>query len=34
MINEVEEKIKSLREETPLKEFDNNKPAEIEINNF
>ena len=30
----VEKKIKSLRSETPLKNFDNNKPAEIEINKF
>jgi len=30
----VESKIKSLRTETPLKEFDNNKLAEIEINKF
>lgn len=30
----VEEKIKSLRTSTPLKEFDNNKLAEIEINKF
>lgn len=30
----VEEKIKLLRETTPLKEFDNNKLAEIEINKF
>ena len=31
MINIVEKQIKHLRKETPLKEFDNNKPAEIEI---
>lgn len=30
----VEEKIKLLRETTPLKKFDNNKLAEIEINKF
>ncbi len=30
----VETKIKSLRTDTPLKEFDNNKLAEIEINKF
>lgn len=30
----IEEKIKSLRTDTPLKEFDNNKLAEIEINKF
>lgn len=30
----VEEKIKALRIDTPLKEFDNNKLAEIEINKF
>ncbi len=34
MINIVEKQIKHLRKETPLKEFDNNKPAEIEINKF
>ena len=28
------EKIKSLRKETPLKKFNNNKLAEIEINKF
>lgn len=30
----IEERIKSLRESTPLKEFDNNKVAEVEINKF
>ena len=30
----IDEKIKSLRESTPLKEFDNNKLAEVEINKF
>ena len=30
----VERKIKLLRVSTPLKEFNNNKPAEIEINKF
>ena len=30
----VEEKIKALRSDTPLKNFDNNKLAEIEINKF
>ena len=34
MSNEVENKIKSLRNSTPLKNFDNNKLAEIEINKF
>lgn len=35
MINdEIEKKIKNLRNDTPLKEFDNNKLAEIEINKF
>lgn len=35
MINDViEKKIKNLRNDTPLKEFDNNKLAEIEINKF
>lgn len=32
--NSVENKIKSLRNATPLKAFDNNSPAEIEINKF
>ena len=30
----VENKIKSLRKDTPLKKFNNNKLAEIEINNY
>lgn len=35
MINDlVEDKIKSLRTDTPLKKFDNNKLAEIEISKF
>ena len=35
MINNlIEKKIKHLRESTPLKNFDNNKPAEVEVNKF
>ena len=34
MKNIIEEQIKHLRDKTPLKDFDNNKPAEIEINKF
>lgn len=34
MIDLIEDKIKALRGDTPLKEFDNNKLAEVEINKF